>query len=80
MTRIVLHIDRLVLHGIPAADAHSLAQALRETLARQLSLSPLPALGDRYRLDAGCLRIAPDDDAAALGRAIAERIVARGLS
>ncbi|MDB6144113.1 MAG: hypothetical protein JWP80_3157 [Pseudomonas sp.] len=80
MTRIVLHIDRLVLRGIDPADADALAQALRDELGQQLRLSGVRPQGDRYRLDAGLVGIAHDDDADALGRALAARIVERGLS
>jgi hypothetical protein len=80
MTRIVLHIDRLQLHCIDPADAEALTQALRDELRQQLRASGVGLRGDRYRLDVGCLHFAHDDDAAALGRAIAERIAERGLS
>lgn len=80
MTRIVLHIDRLVLRGIDQADADALAQALRDELSRQLEVCPVRVNGDRYRLDAGSVHLAHGDDAKVLGRAIATRIVQRGLS
>lgn len=80
MSRIVLHIERLVLRGIDPADADAVAQALREGLRQQLGLSGVRAQGNRYRFNAGSVGIAHADDAAALGRAIAERIVQRGLS
>ncbi len=80
MSLIVLHIDRLLLHGIDPTDAAALAQALRDELSRQLHSSGLHLQGDRYRLDLGRVHITHDQDAAALGRAIAERIAARGLS
>lgn len=84
MTRIMLHIDRLVLRGIDQADADAFTQALRDELSRQLAGAAagpgLRASGDRYRLDAGHVYIAHNDDAQALGRAIAARIVERGLS
>lgn len=84
MTRIVLHIDRLVLRGIDQADADVVTQALREELGRRLeggtASAGLRACGDRYRLDAGRVHIDQNDDAQALGRAIAARIVEMGLS
>lgn len=84
MTRIVLHIDRLVLRGIDQADADAVTQALRDELRRQLeggaAGAGLRASADRYRLDAGRVHIAHNDDAQALGRAIAARIVETGLS
>ncbi|HEF4760895.1 TPA: hypothetical protein SAN82_003342 [Pseudomonas putida] len=84
MTRIVLHIDRLVLRGIDQADAEAFTQALRDELSRQLETGlvgrGLRTFGDRYRLDAGRIHITRNDDAQALGRAIAARIVETGLS
>lgn len=84
MTRIVLHIERLVLHGIDPMDADAISQALRDELERQLTLSDvapdLRTAGNRYRVNAGSVHLAQGEDAAALGHAIAARIVQRGMS
>jgi hypothetical protein len=80
MSRIVLHIDRLLLHGIDPSDADALAHALRDELSHHLHSAGMDLQGHRYRLDLGCVRLAHDQDAAALGRAIARRIADRGLS
>jgi len=37
MTRLVVHIDRLVLHGVAPSQRAAVAQALQEELQRQLA-------------------------------------------
>lgn len=57
MSRIVIHIDRLVLNGIDPGDADALGAGLREALARSLgeqaNLATLMSHGgtSRLRLD-----------------------------
>jgi len=57
MSRIVIHIDRLVLNGIDPGDADALSAGLREALARSLgeqaNLATLMSHGGtpRLRLD-----------------------------
>ena len=77
MTRIVLHIDRLVLRGVDPADAGAVAAALRAELGQRLQADAAAALagqGDRAVLRAGRVQLAPGDHGQALGRAVAARI------
>lgn len=77
MTRVVLHIDRLVLRGVDPADAGAVAAALRAELGRRLQRDAAAALagqGDRAVLRAGRVHLAPGDHGQALGRAVAARI------
>jgi len=86
MTRVVLHIDRLVLRGVPAGERDALVQALQQTLTTQLAerlalpdgLARVSALGHVATLRCGPLA-APQGGAQALGSA-AGRQLARGLS
>ncbi|SFL96500.1 hypothetical protein [Variovorax sp. OV329] len=76
MPRLVLHIDRLVLHGVERADAAGVADALQEQLGALLAAggSPLAAQGNTHALQAGRIRLPHDAGAAALGHAVATRI------
>ncbi|TLF52866.1 hypothetical protein FEI13_03960 [Halomonas urmiana] len=82
MTRIVLHVDRLVLRGVAPGDAAALGEALRAELGRRLAqpgaLDALRAANGQHRLDAGRLRLAPERGTAALGKAVARRIIPGG--
>lgn len=77
MTRIVLHIDRLVLHGVDHADAAAVTQALRVELGMQLAKHDCVA-----RLSAASLpcarpirvEVPRGGDGSELGRAIAAGI------
>jgi len=84
MTRIVLHIERLVLRGINPMDADAISRALREEIERQLASGDagpnLRAVGNRYRVNVGSVHLVQGENAAALGQAIAARIVQRGMS
>ncbi|MCB1894522.1 MAG: hypothetical protein H6945_08295 [Zoogloeaceae bacterium] len=55
MTRIVLHIDRLLLRGIDRNDAAAVAAGVEAELRRLLSTSvtDLSQQPDRRRIDAG---------------------------
>lgn len=77
MTRVVLHIDRLVLRGVDPANAHQVANALRAELGRLLGADAgavLLANGNKALLRAGRITLAPGDPAQALGQAVAARI------
>lgn len=81
MTRIVLHIDRLVLRGIDRADAPAVTAALRDELQRRLAVSGTRAQlsrGPEAHIDAGRIRLAAGTRPASLGRASGRRI-ARGM-
>lgn len=77
MTRVVLHIDRLVLCGVDPADAQQVASALRAELGRLLGAdagAALVANGNRALLRTGRITLAPGDQGPALGHAVAARI------
>ncbi|MEL7940108.1 MULTISPECIES: hypothetical protein [Pseudomonas] len=77
MTRIVLHIDRLLLRGIDPADADALAAALRQEVQRLLSVSGLPPLQEQPRRARrpDKLRLAADAGVQGLGQAVAASLV-----
>jgi hypothetical protein len=78
MTRIVVHIDRLVLRGLRDADALS-AEILRgvaEALGTQPLQSPLITQGDRARVHVGKVAAAATPEGT--GAAIGQRIVSGG--
>lgn len=62
MTRLVLHIDRLVLRGIDPSDAKAISAALQAELQRRLAMpgavEGLVEGGDRPRIAVGNLRVA----------------------
>lgn len=83
MTRIVLHIDRLVLRGVDPADARAVAAAMQAELGRLLGSDAGAALlapGDRAVLRAGRIHLAPGDHGLALGRAVAARIAGPAIA
>lgn len=75
MSRIVLHIDRLVLKGIDRADAAAVAAGVQAELARRLAAAgalPSPELG-AWRIQAGRVAVGPARGAE-LGRAVAQAV------
>ncbi|MFT3815299.1 MAG: hypothetical protein QM740_18305 [Acidovorax sp.] len=77
MTRIVLHIDRLVLRGVAPRDAAGIVQALRAELGHLLAAdtgAAFAAQGNAAVRRVPPLTLAPGTDATALGRAVAGRI------
>lgn len=78
MKRVVLHIDRLVLHGVDRADAAALAAAMQDELdvllSRSETLARLTARHGRDAVHAGDARVPQQSSAAMLGRAVARRI------
>lgn len=84
MTRLVIHIDKLVLRGIDRSDAAAVAAGVQAELQRLLAepgaASTLIEGGDRYRLKAGTIQSAPATGGRALGQAIAGGIVGRTRS
>lgn len=80
MTRIVVHIDRLVLRGVADADAGALSAEISRAVAEQLGTqsrqAPLIAGGDQSRVRAGTVSAAANP--VATGQAIARRIVSGG--
>ncbi|TVO67363.1 hypothetical protein [Denitromonas ohlonensis] len=82
MTRLVLHIDRLVLTGIDRHDADAVAAGVQAELQRLLAqpgaLGTLTGGGDRARIGAGRVAVAHGGNGYATGQAIAGGI-ARGV-
>ena len=76
MTRVVVHIDRLVLTGVSAAERDGLANALRAELTRRLAapeaVERLASIGNvaRLRVDG----VAGARDARRTGAAVAQGI------
>jgi len=82
MTRIVVHIDRLVLRGVARGGEQPLAQAMRDAVAEQLRIAVPPTHGvDLASVNAGVIRTGvattPTQLGAQAGRAIAGRLVRR---
>lgn len=82
MTRVVLHIDRLVLRGVDRGDAPALAAALQGRLEQLIRSDPrlaaqLGRAGDRGRLRPARVSLAPESGAAALGRQVAATVMWR---
>ncbi|VTU35480.1 hypothetical protein [Variovorax sp. PBL-E5] len=69
MTKVVLHIDRLVLRGVPAAERDAVVAGLKAALAREFAL---PGVAERLastgHRDAVRARFAAPAGAQALGR------------
>jgi hypothetical protein len=80
MTRILVHIDKLILRGVADGDADALADEISRAVANELRNhaldAPLIAQGDRARIQAGKVTTAATP--AGTGQAIAQRIVAGG--
>jgi hypothetical protein len=82
MTRVVLHIDRLVLRGIDRGDAASLSAALRTAVGEALqhrltdpdALAPLSNHLPADALRAGLVTASREFRGAALGRAVAHSL------
>lgn len=76
MTRIVLSIDRLVLHGVAPGDARALTQALQAQLQTLLAGGEAELLrqGSAHALPPARLQLPAGADAATLGRAAASHI------
>lgn len=76
--RIALHIDELVLHGVPAAHRQRVGEALRQELTRLLSEGGLPtslsAGGAVPRLEAGSVTVRPGAAPEAMGSQVAQAV------
>jgi hypothetical protein len=83
MTRVVVHIDRMVLKGFRNADSHTIVEGMRGELARLLARpetgARLASLGHVSSLDAGKVRLAQDAKPQRLGLA-AGRAIAKEIS
>lgn len=82
MTRVVLHIDKLVLRGVDRANAKALSTAISQALETELrahaNTSPLIVQGDRLHIQAG--KVNASASAGATGYAIAKRLVSGRMS
>jgi len=80
MTRIIVHIDRLVLRGVDPAQRNAVAAALQAELARSLARPGAPqrlaASGGRPRIEAGVHGLRAGATPGGIGRA-AGRAIAR---
>ena len=78
MSRIVLHIDRLVLRGIEPGDAEAFSAALQAELQRQLSAGGTPALQRHDRLARyrpAPIHLAPHSSSEQFGQAVASQLL-----
>ncbi len=76
MTRVVVHIDKLVLRGVDRSDATVLSDTIQSELGRLLGtpsgMAALVSQGDRQRVQLG--KVTPVTGPNAVGCAIASRI------
>jgi hypothetical protein len=83
MTRVVLHIDRVVLNGYSRRDRHAIVAGLREEFARRYSdpreVRRLQGHPNLDRLHAGRVSVADGAAPAVVGRQVAGGI-AKGLA
>lgn len=79
MTRVIVHIDRLVLKGFRPEDRDAIAEGLREELGRRLgepaAIQNWAASGHRERLR---MRLPQGNDPVALGRDAGRQIAEGG--
>lgn len=82
MSRIVIHIDRLLLRGFRHTDRHAIADGLRTELVQYFgepgAAHMLASRGDLPHLKPGTLRIGPRATPIRVG-AQAGRAIAKGL-
>jgi len=75
MTRLVLHIDHLVLRGLQSGDTRELSLAVQAELSRLLAQPGTAAAlangGDRARIRVPAMRLPAMADSQSLGHAIA---------
>lgn len=81
MTRVLVHIERLVLQGFAPEDRHGVAQGLQAELARRLSagdaasrLRALGALGDVPRLPVPAVTLPQGASPQRVGQGVARGI------
>lgn len=79
MTRVVVHIDSLILRGIDPADAPALSAGIEAQLQQLLGepgrATRLAAAGNRRRVDAGVVDSSNAKSARQLGGCAARQIV-----
>lgn len=78
MSRVIVHIDTLVLKGFRHEDRHALAEGLREELGRQFAEPEasrhLVSRGDVWQLRSGGVRVEHGVKPAAVGAQVARGI------
>ena len=78
MTRVIVHIDRLVLNGFPQEDRRAIAagleQELRRVFADQAAVSLLMARGNVSRLQVGGVSIGHGSKPRRVGESVAQGI------
>jgi hypothetical protein len=78
MTRVIVHIERLVLKGFRPGDRHAVAQGLQAELARVLSArdaaSRLRGMGDVPRLQVGGVAVEKGASPQRVGEGVAQGI------
>lgn len=78
MSRIVVHIDKLVLHGIDRADAKALTAGVQAELQRLLAepgtAAVVAAGGDRARVTTPPTQLASGTSATTMGKHLAASI------
>lgn len=77
MSKVIVHIDRLVLRGMDPGATQEFATLLQAELQRRLSLPETAQKiqpGYRYRLDTGRVRIGQDSLGTATGAAVARSL------
>ena len=83
MTRVVVHIDRLVLRGVDRADGATISAAIETQLRQSLALpgvaQSLGEIGNRHQLNAGVVDASGVGGARQLGRRVGKRI-AKGVT
>lgn len=79
MTRLVLHIDRIVLEGLAHGDRHAFARGMQQALAAALGKPDASRAWGRQtgaaHIDAGTLRVPHATGAADLGARTARQII-----
>jgi hypothetical protein len=83
MTRVVVHIDRLVLKGARPEDRHAIAQGLQDELSRVFgerdAVARLRSLGDVPQIKVGGVAVERGGLPQRLGQSVAQGI-GRGIS
>jgi len=76
--RLTVHIEKLVLHGFPPAQAQAIARSLERELARLLSQGDRPFTpdqgGDFPRLDGGSISLPHDSNGQETGVSLAQAV------
>lgn len=74
---IEIHIEKLVMHGIPTNNSYRIAEAIQSEITRQLTENGIPnnlqSAGHIALMNAGTVNIA-SQNAAVVGRKVAQKI------